>query len=97
LKRLSPQNRNDEPQTLPLHPNPRPAQANGGEMSLRDQVHLEVRKAEETIKAALQKLHDDTGLIPVEVYFKPIYVSTFEQYGKEKAIMISCVDIRANT
>ena len=65
--------------------------------SLRSELNHHVGIAQTSIKDALQKLHDDTGLIPISVDFDAIDVRTFEQHEKEKAILIASVDIRANT
>jgi hypothetical protein len=67
------------------------------EQRLRDRLNEHVNAAQNSIQLALQKLHDDTGLIPSAVHFDAVDVRTIEQWGKEKAILISNVDVRANT
>ena len=66
-------------------------------MSLRDQVKQHVQEAQESIRLTLQKLNEDTGLIPESLTFDAIDVSTIEDHGIRRVIMISNVYVRANT
>lgn len=65
---------------------------------LRDQINEKVKKAEESIRLALQKFHDETGMTPTAVNFEPLDVRTVEEYDKgENAILIANVEVIANT
>lgn len=64
---------------------------------LKDQIDSEVKKAEESIQKALQDLHESIGLIPVSVNFDSVDIRTMEEYGKHKRVLISNVEVIANT
>ncbi|MFT6496269.1 MAG: hypothetical protein ACJA2A_002055 [Cycloclasticus pugetii] len=64
---------------------------------LSDDLSKETRKAEEAIRVALQKLHETTGLIPVSVSFSPVDVRCMDDHGKRKQVVISDVEVIANT
>jgi hypothetical protein len=64
---------------------------------LSDDMSKEVRNAEEAVRVALQELHEVTGLVPVSVSFSAIDVRCMEDYGKRKKVVISDVEVMANT
>jgi len=66
-------------------------------MELKDQIDKKVKEAENKVAEALQKLHNETGLIPTQINFDVLDVRTVEQYGKENAVIISNVEVLANT
>ena len=68
-----------------------------GQQRMRDELDEHVKIAQNSIETALQKLHDDTGLVPVAVHFEVVDVRTFQQYGKGQFILVSNVHVQANT
>jgi len=64
---------------------------------IRDELEKAVTTAQNSIAAILQKFHNETGMIPVEINFQPLDVRTMEDFGKSKRVIISNVELRANT
>jgi len=65
--------------------------------SLRDILEDEIDKTEDEIKIALQKFHNATGMIPTSISFNAIDIKTCSPDEPRKVILISSVNLRANT
>jgi len=63
----------------------------------RQEVDKKMQKAKDSIQVILQRLHNETGLIPIEINFKSLNTQTGKQYNeKVNAIVIRHVEITAN-
>ena len=64
---------------------------------LRQEIDKKMNETKESIRAVLQRLHNETGLIPIEINFKSLNTQTGKQYNeKVNAIVIRHVEITAN-
>jgi len=63
----------------------------------RQEINEKMQETKESIQMALQRLHNETGLIPVKINFKSLKMQTGDQYIKKvSTILIVDVEITAN-
>ena len=65
--------------------------------SLRDMLEDSTTKAEHKIREVLQEFHDETGMIPRGVSFEAIDIKTCSLDEPRKVILVSSVNLTANT
>lgn len=65
--------------------------------TLTNQVQAKVAEAENAIMAVLQKFHSETGLVPRSISFDVLDVREHEDFGKRKRVLVSGVQLAANT
>ena len=62
---------------------------------LKESVEDKIEECQNSIRKALQKFHDKTGFLPINVTFDRIDVSTFQNMDEGNHIQVSNVKLSA--